>query len=362
MQTSSDLSNTFGSPSKSPFTVHKQGLTPSLKEYSRKFSSISIPGLNDESSVLLPAISIPSNTRQKKINETEPDNNPLATFSDDINEPECDTPNQIYNKHSRSSRFRKDMKEASKVLMPKSKDDLRKYRMNRGLDYIGRKESTDDDVDIRKIPVCNIMFLNTLSISYNFVNTAICKFDRESGSIKPDRRGKHPNRPKRISADMIQSVINHVEAFSHEEPLNARKDSNYKKINRLSFPTMFRFYKEWFDPEMYSAQATTVREIISFGYGKKKFLHDGYVYAQNRLMRNVNIFMTSRGKERLIYENFSYYKQSRTRNGFRWGCTKNRWHRCRAYLHLSDDMMIVRSNTDHTHPAFVETTRKRVKK
>ncbi|CAH2085786.1 unnamed protein product [Euphydryas editha] len=72
----------------------------------------------------------------------------------------------------------------------------------------------------------------------------------------------------------------------------------------------------------------------------------------------VNIFMTARGKERLIYHDFTYYKQTRTRNGFRWGCTKNRWHKCKAYLHLADDLTVVRSNMEHTHPAFIITPRK----
>ncbi|CAG9136543.1 unnamed protein product [Plutella xylostella] len=67
---------------------------------------------------------------------------------------------------------------------------------------------------------------------------------------------------------------------------------------------------------------------------------------------SMNIFMTSRGKERLVYHNYTYYKQSRTKTGFRWGCTKNRWHRCRAYLHLMDDMTIARSNLEHTHTPF----------
>ncbi|XP_028174374.1 uncharacterized protein LOC114362985 [Ostrinia furnacalis] len=69
----------------------------------------------------------------------------------------------------------------------------------------------------------------------------------------------------------------------------------------------------------------------------------------------VNIFMTARGKERLIYHNYTYYKQQRTRSGFRWGCTKNRWHKCKAYLHLADDMTIVRCNLNHTHSAFSST-------
>ncbi|XP_039750850.1 uncharacterized protein LOC120627071 [Pararge aegeria] len=76
-----------------------------------------------------------------------------------------------------------------------------------------------------------------------------------------------------------------------------------------------------------------------------------FLAIENRL----NIFMTARGKERLVYDNFTYYKQSRTRSGFRWGCTKNRWHRCKAYLHLADDLTIVRSNMVHTHPACYST-------
>ncbi|CAH2040221.1 unnamed protein product, partial [Iphiclides podalirius] len=60
--------------------------------------------------------------------------------------------------------------------------------------------------------------------------------------------------------------------------------------------------------------------------------------------------MTARGKERLVFHDFTYYKQSRTKSGFRWGCTKNRWHKCKAYLHLADDLTIVRTN-------FIYTTR-----
>lgn len=72
--------------------------------------------------------------------------------------------------------------------------------------------------------------------------------------------------------------------------------------------------------------------------------------------------MTSRGKERLIYCDYTYYKQSRTKSGFRWGCTKNRWHKCKAYLHLADDMTIVRSNMQHTHSPFSTPVKKKKRK
>lgn len=108
-------------------------------------------------------------------------------------------------------------------------------------------------------------------------------------------------------------------------------------------------------------------DIFRDGFRKKTFIKKRFFCSRKNLSIKqsidkistlilsfpVNIFMTTRGKERLIYRNFTYYKQSRTRNGFRWGCTKNRWHRCKAYLHLSDDLIIVRSNMQHTHPAFV---------
>ncbi|KAF9796479.1 hypothetical protein SFRURICE_014650, partial [Spodoptera frugiperda] len=62
------------------------------------------------------------------------------------------------------------------------------------------------------------------------------------------------------------------------------------------------------------------------------------------------------------FQNYLAAHSSRTKCGFRWGCTKNRWHKCKAYLHLADDMTIVRSNMDHTHTPFATPVRKKQRK
>lgn len=47
------------------------------------------------------------------------------------------------------------------------------------------------NVNITKIRVCKLMFLRTLSISYNFVYTALGKLDSVNGFVDSDLRGKH---------------------------------------------------------------------------------------------------------------------------------------------------------------------------
>ncbi|CAG9840836.1 unnamed protein product [Diabrotica balteata] len=65
----------------------------------------------------------------------------------------------------------------------------------------------DESTAIVKIPVCKTMFLRTLSISFNFVYTALEKIEKGEGFVEIDQRGRHSSHPKIITDDIKRSLI-----------------------------------------------------------------------------------------------------------------------------------------------------------
>ncbi|KAH9643194.1 hypothetical protein HF086_012856 [Spodoptera exigua] len=152
--------------------------------------------------------------------------------------------------------------------------------------------SQGDNIETTKIPVCKTTFLRTLSISFNFVYTALEKSDKGNGFIETDQRGRHINHPKIINEDIVRSVIDHVEAFSPVESHYTRQKSSKKYLEAsLSFPKMFKLYNEWFDSNKYSSKATTVRQYrdiinkninIGFHKPKKDVCEQCHIYENNK--------------------------------------------------------------------------------
>ncbi|KAJ0177658.1 hypothetical protein K1T71_006531 [Dendrolimus kikuchii] len=92
--------------------------------------------------------------------------------------------------------------------------------------------------NIEIVYICKTMFLNTLSISYNFVKTALDKLDQGFGVVAEDRRGKHTNHPVKIPQTAKES--------SH---YTRKETSKIYLDGSLIFFRMFNFYKEWCDKE-----------------------------------------------------------------------------------------------------------------
>lgn len=66
------------------------------------------------------------------------------------------------------------------------------------------------------------------------------------------------------------------------------------------------------------------------------------------------------GKNLLMLNGYTYYQHKILRDGFRWSCTQMGSRSCRGYLHVTNDMMVVRAHVDHTHPPstyFLEKTK-----
>lgn len=99
------------------------------------------------------------------------------------------------------------------------------------------------EINKNKINVCKKFFLNTLSISQQYVDTAIAK-KREGGLISPDKRGSHTPGNK-ISPEVRQSVRNHISQFPLYESHYSRERSKKKYLgNHLNIAKMYRLYKE----------------------------------------------------------------------------------------------------------------------
>ncbi|XP_059053638.1 uncharacterized protein LOC131847932 [Achroia grisella] len=67
------------------------------------------------------------------------------------------------------------------------------------------------------------------------------------------------------------------------------------------------------------------------------------------------------GKDLLMLDGYTYYQHKHLRDGYRWSCTQMGSRSCRGFLHVTNDMLVVRAQTEHTHaPAtfLLENTKK----
>ncbi|CAG9796256.1 unnamed protein product [Diatraea saccharalis] len=149
-----------------------------------------------------------------------------------------------------------------------------------------------DNVTINKIPVCKTMFLNTLSISFNFLYTALRKHEKGHGVVESDKRGKHGQHIKKLTEDMKKSVLDHVGSFPLVESHYTRKESTKMYLDgSLSFPKMYSLYEEWFDSTKYTDKVTSVRQYrdiinknlnISFHKPKKDTCEECHIFENNK--------------------------------------------------------------------------------
>lgn len=117
-----------------------------------------------------------------------------------------------------------------------------------------------DELQVLVVDVCKIMFINTLEISDKMIRTAWEKYDGDS-EIEEDKRGRHDNHKKVITEDMIQSVVDHVNALASNESSYFREKTDKLYLEGSpSIPRMFQLYNEWVDSERYTTKATTERQ------------------------------------------------------------------------------------------------------
>ncbi|KAK3916516.1 Endo-alpha-N-acetylgalactosaminidase [Frankliniella fusca] len=116
----------------------------------------------------------------------------------------------------------------------------------------------------KKIIVCKKMFLDTLGIQDCWVETALKK--RGDTGLSPDKRGKHGNRPHRISEDILASVRRHINLFPRVPSHYTREKSKreYLEPHIKSVERMHRIYVIW-------AKRQNIEKIATLSTYRKVF-------------------------------------------------------------------------------------------
>lgn len=70
------------------------------------------------------------------------------------------------------------------------------------------------------------MFKNTLSVSNQFIQSALDKYDKTTGNCEKDFRGQHNNKHRVMTSAIMKGVCDHVSSFQPVESHYTRKDSN----------------------------------------------------------------------------------------------------------------------------------------
>ena len=165
-------------------------------------------------------------------------------------------------------------------------------------DYISRRVFASDPMTINTLPetarssiktytfkvgdesrrLCKTMFLQTLSINFSWVETALKKVN-EKGSITQDKRGGHQNRPNRASDATRQSCRDHINMIQRLPSHYGRRDSRQEYFEEgLSFERLYKMYVEHAKAQNLEVIATKscYREVfvIEFNIGFHKPLTD----------------------------------------------------------------------------------------
>lgn len=100
-------------------------------------------------------------------------------------------------------------------------------------------------IQSKEIPVCETMFLNTLSISKKWIETALKK-NKTGNEIIDDKREKTKNHPRMIDPLKKQSVVDHINAFPKRESHFLWKCTTREYLEEnLSIARMYELYIPW---------------------------------------------------------------------------------------------------------------------
>ncbi|KAL4705130.1 hypothetical protein ACJJTC_005509 [Scirpophaga incertulas] len=102
-------------------------------------------------------------------------------------------------------------------------------------------------IETKKVQVCKVFFINTLSISHQIVYTALEK-TKAGCESSVDMRGRHDNRPHKMNIETAENIIKHINLFPKIESHYIRKDSTRQYLSEhLNISKMYRLYKTWFE-------------------------------------------------------------------------------------------------------------------
>ncbi|KAK3910886.1 Imidazolonepropionase [Frankliniella fusca] len=125
-----------------------------------------------------------------------------------------------------------------------------------------------------EILVCKTMFLNTLGVADNWIETSLRKSG--GGTLSPDKRGRHRNRPNEASLETVQSVRDHINLFpripSHYTRERSKREYLETEVN--SIQRMYKLYLEWAKENNITkpASASKYRKIFNTEFNLGFFL------------------------------------------------------------------------------------------
>ncbi|WAR18439.1 hypothetical protein MAR_000277 [Mya arenaria] len=116
------------------------------------------------------------------------------------------------------------------------------------------------------VKVCKTFFLHTLSISERYISTA--HRVSTTGFCQDDKRGRHTNRPNRISPAKVNMVRLHIESFPTMESHYCRKDTNKDYLGpELSVSKLYSLYLEKCREQSQSPVSLSIyRKIFNYEY------------------------------------------------------------------------------------------------
>lgn len=124
--------------------------------------------------------------------------------------------------------------------------------------------------------VCKTMFLETLNVSETWITTALRKL-KDGGSLEEDKRGKHTNRPHKLSPELIDNVKNHINQFPVVPSHYTRKNTMKMYLEEgLTIQKMYRLYNEHCEKNNITTAATSrqyrdiFNEQFNIGFFKPK--------------------------------------------------------------------------------------------
>ena len=125
-------------------------------------------------------------------------------------------------------------------------------------------------VGVDEIQVCLKMFLDTFTVSSQFVQTALQKTKRGDGLPSPDKKGKYVKK-RVVSTIITENVKAHIKKYPRVPSHYTRKRSSYMYLDpHLNMTVMYRMYKTERGNSPHTATLRQYRDV--FNTYKIKFL------------------------------------------------------------------------------------------
>ncbi|XP_034250152.1 uncharacterized protein LOC117650682 [Thrips palmi] len=131
---------------------------------------------------------------------------------------------------------------------------------------------TIQEIVTEKIIICKKMFMATLGIWDSWIDSAYKHLNAKKGNITtPDKRGRHPNHPKAVTPEKIETVKEHCNLFPRVPSHYCREKSKREYLEHgLSLSKMAKLYTKWAEekglPKNKVATARQYKDVVNTSF------------------------------------------------------------------------------------------------